>query len=305
MFRWSIQYRIQVTRKRELLVLAISSMSRQITRGRARNSARILAVDWSGRRGSGQKDAIWLGEAADGKLVRLESGRTRRELVDWLIAEAAADPNLVVGMDFAFSLPAWYLRDIGLAAQQLWAVLTNESLTPRMKYLGLARWMNAPEPPFWVTSEAHALLASDQEFRKTDHEARAAGAQAKSVFQLVGAGQVGRGSLYGMAALHRLAAAGFRVWPFGQRGMPTVVEMYPRLLTGRVTKSSQRERERYLSFLPMPPALRDLAAAGEDAFDAAVSALVMAAAASELAALPDEPDFALEGKIWQPRERVL
>lgn len=260
---------------------------------------RICAVDWSGRSGANQKNTIWLAEVVGVELVRLENGRTRSEVVDWLIAKAVQDPQLVVGLDFAFSLPAWYSRQRGLTAQQLWAVCAEESLTPGMKNLGLARWLNTPEPPFWVTREGHALLAPEQEFRKTDNDVRAAGAPAKSVFQLVGAGQVGRGSLYGMAALHRLTEAGFRIWPFDQQGMPTVVEMYPRLLTGRVKKSSQRERERYLSSLPMPPTFRDLAAANEDAFDAAVSALVMAAAASDLAVLPDEPDYALEGKIWQ------
>jgi len=49
--------------------------------------------------------------------------------------------------------------------------------------------------------------------------------------------------------------------------------------------------------------VRRLAAASEDAFDAAVSALAMAAA-EELLALPDEPGYALEGKIWQPRVSV-
>ena len=80
----------------------------------------------------------------------------------------------------------------------------------------------------------------------------AAGSQPKSVFQLVGGGQVGRGSLYGMQALHRLAAAGFRIWPFDEGGLPLVVEVFPRLLTGLVIKSRQSERERYLSTLGIP-----------------------------------------------------
>jgi hypothetical protein len=70
----------------------------------------------------------------------------------------------------------------------------NEALTPRMRSLGLAQWLNSPEPPFWTTTQGHALRAADQEFRRTEIRARAAGTQPKSVFQLVGAGQVGRGS---------------------------------------------------------------------------------------------------------------
>jgi hypothetical protein len=265
------------------------------------NKPRIIAIDWSGRRGTDQKRTLWLGEAIHGELVRLASGRTRAELVELLIAEADRDPNLIVGLDFAFSLPAWYLRDQELIPRQLWAALAEEVLTPAMRRLGLARWMNTPEPPFWTTGEAHALLAPEQEFRQTEDDVRVPGARPKSVFQLVGAGQVGRGSLYGMQALHRLTAAGFRIWPFDARRLPLVVEIFPRVLTGPVRKNRHSEREWYLAAIPMALDLRRLAAASEDAFDAAVSALAMAAAADELLALPDEPGYALEGKIWQPR----
>ena len=225
--------------------------------------------------------------------MRLEGGRTRSELVDLLIAEAALDPDVVIGLDFAFSLPGWYLRERGLTAPALWAALAAEGA-------GLGRWMSAPEFPFWSTAEQHALLRPEQELRRTEKEVRGLGSRPKSVFQLVGAGQVGRGSLYGMQALHRLAAAGFRIWPFEPAGLPLVVEIFPRLLTGPVRKSRATERERYVADLPMTPAFRRLAGASEDAFDAAVSALAMSAAAEELSALPREAEYALEGKIWYP-----
>lgn len=265
------------------------------------NGPRIIAIDWSGRSGPQQRRALWLGEAVNGELVRLEGGRTRAEIVELLVTEADRDPRVIVGFDFAFSLPAWYLQKREFTPRELWAVLAEQSLTPEMRRLGLTRWMNMPEPPFWVTGEAHRLLAPEQKFRRTEHEVRVPGTQPKSVFQLVGAGQVGRGSLYGMQALYRLAAAGFRIWPFDAPRLPLVVEIFPRVLTGPVQKNSQDERERYLAAVPMASEFRRVAAASEDAFDAAVSALVMAAAAVELHALPDEPDYGLEGKIWQPR----
>jgi hypothetical protein len=267
------------------------------------STPRLIAVDWSGRSGATQRQAIWLAEAIGGELVRLEGGRTRAELVELLIAEAARDPNLIVGFDLAFSLPAWYLRDRQLTPHELWALLADEALTPAMRRHGLARWMNSPEWPFWTTSEAYGRLGPGQLFRRTENEMRLPGVQPKSVFQLVGAGQVGRGSLYGMQALHRLAAAGFRIWPFDPPGLPLVIEIFPRVLTGPVRKNSPSERERYLGAVPMPPDLRRPAAAGEDAFDAAVSAVVMAAGAEELRALPEEPGYALEGRIWRPRHR--
>jgi hypothetical protein len=186
----------------------------------------------------------------------------------------------------------------------LWALLADEALTLAMRRHGLARWMNSPELPFWTTSQAHARLRPEQMFRRTENDLRLPGVQPKSVFQLVGAGQVGRGSLYGMQALHRLAGAGFRIWPFDPPALPLVVEIFPRVLTGPVRKSSQSERERYLGSVPMPADLRRLAAVGEDAFDAAISAVVMAARVEELEALPDAPGYAIEGKIWRPRHRA-
>ena len=292
------------TRPVAMPLLRIMLHSRSRSSLWAPDSPRVVAVDWSGRSGPDQKRWIWLAEATGGELVRLESGRSRTEVVDWLIAQAHRDPNLITGMDFAFSLPAWYLRDRELTARDLWAVLADESLTPAMEDLGLARWLKEPEPPFWSRSKADAGLTRAQEYRRTDDVARAAGTQAKSVFQLVGAGQVGRGSLYGMQALHRLAGAGFRIWPFQPSRLPVVVEVYPRLLTGPITKSSPAARARYLASASVPKTFRGLAAASEDAFDAAVSALGMAAAVQELSALPGEPDYALEGKIWPPDMRA-
>jgi hypothetical protein len=124
------------------------------------NEPRVMAIDWSGRSGPDQRRALWRAEAVDGELVRLEGGRTRAEIVELLIAEADRDPNLIVGVDFAFSLPAWYRRERQLAPRQLWVLLADEALIPTIRQLGLTRWMNRPELPFWITGEAHAQLAT-------------------------------------------------------------------------------------------------------------------------------------------------
>lgn len=264
-----------------------------------------MAIDWSGRRESDQKKALWLAEVAHGDLTRLECGRTRIETVEFLVEEAHRDADLIVGLDFAFSLPAWYLVERGLTARGVWEALAEEALTPTMRSLGLASWMNNPEPPFWTTAEAHRLLAPEQKFRRTEREVTGQASQPKSVFQLVGAGQVGRGSLYGMQALQRLSVAGYRIWPFDPPGRAMAIEIFPRLLTGRVRKSDPEARQRYVEGLALTSEQRRLAAASEDAFDAAVSALVMASAVEELVLLDSEPEYQLEGKIWQPREGAL
>ena len=52
-------------------------------------------------------------------------------------------------------------------------------------------------------------------------------ALAKSIFQLVGNGQVGAGSVLGMPLLTRLRERGFSVWPFDASAGRTAFEIYP------------------------------------------------------------------------------
>jgi hypothetical protein len=255
---------------------------------------RVVAVDWSGGRSTGsQRRHIWTAVAEKGALVELHGGRTRREVVDRLIEMATASPELVVGLDFAFSFPAWFLRYRLLpTAHDAWRLVATEGES----------WLAGCRAPFWgrpgvarPTLEAH--------LRRTEQ----AHPPAKSVFQVGGAGAVGTGSLRGMPHLLELHDAGFSIWPFDPPRLPTVVEIYPRALTGAVGKGDGDVRRRYLEHLgpspaTLPPALRDLAEAGGDAFDAAVSALAMGRCEGELRALrrSTDPEILLEGEIWAP-----
>ena len=74
----------------------------------------VVAIDWSGR-ASGERRHLWTAEADAGELVRLEAGRTRAEVVDELVARVDDADGVVVGFDFSFSLPAWFLRARGYA----------------------------------------------------------------------------------------------------------------------------------------------------------------------------------------------
>ena len=88
---------------------------------------RTIAVDWSGAR-IRAANTIWLAEVNDGRLVRLENGRSREQVADFLVAEAESDPAMIVGFDFAFSLPAWFLEERGLEnARELWALADREA----------------------------------------------------------------------------------------------------------------------------------------------------------------------------------
>ena len=56
----------------------------------------------------------------------LESGRTRVELMEWLVELARETPRMVVGFDFSFSYPAWFLRELGIAsAPEFWRLVAD------------------------------------------------------------------------------------------------------------------------------------------------------------------------------------
>jgi hypothetical protein len=81
-----------------------------------------------------------------------------------------------------------------------------------------------------------------------------------------------------------------------------VVEIYPRALTGPVNKSRWAERHTYMRrFAGQDAALLERAAGSEDAFDAAVSALVIDREFSSLPVVSD-PDLLLEGWAYSPSQ---
>jgi uncharacterized protein DUF429 len=262
---------------------------------------RVLAVDWSGAR-LGPERHIWLAEARSAhSLVRLEAGRDRQALAVHLLAEATRDPRLVIGLDFSFGFPAWF-------TQTVLGVADGPSAWAQVARLG-ETWLASCEPPFWGRPGRGRPTLAGPALRWTERAVpRAAGSVPKSVFQVGGAGSVGTGSLRGMPLLLRLREAGACVWPFQAGGWPLVIEIYPRLLTGRVAKSQAAAREALLAreFPDLDVGHRRLAVASEDAFDAAVSALVMARHVADLADLPPlaDPPAHQEGRIWHPAWRT-
>lgn len=261
---------------------------------------RSLAVDWSGA-ALGARRRIALAEATGGRLVRVELGRDRDEVIEHLIAEAQARPELVVGLDFAFSLPAWFLRERGLAsAAELWELVAREG----------ERWLAECDPPFWGRPGRRRPALAGNAFRRTEGERPPLhGIGPKSVFQIGGAGAVGTGSLRGMPYLARLRAAGFAIWPFDPSRPPVAIEIYPRYLTGPLSKRDALARKLYAArrLAAQPAELARRAVESEDALDAAVSALAMDAEAPSILALPPARDERerLEGRIWTPAEPAL
>ena len=296
---------------------------------------RVVGVDWSGDKGSGQRRKIWAGvwtapdRNSSQARVQLETGRTREELIEWLIELARETPRMVVGFDFSFSYPAWFLAEHGItSAPEFWQRVADgqgekwlhEECADARFWGKAGKLRNGKKPAEFSGEHAHRMLRRAETALKvkavmTDpiYAARIAGIAPKSVFQIGGAGAVGTASLRGMPHLLHLRQAGFRIWPYDEPDPahhPTVVEIYTRLMTGPVTKSSESARTAYLNakrkenpfFVKLPRSIITKAQGSEDAFDALVTTLVMAEYRHEFAHLKQTTDeiFMMEGQTWVP-----
>lgn len=252
----------------------------------------IIAVDWSGR-ANGPAESLWRAEVRHGRLTELRNGLDRDELIAKLLELGEAEPRTVIGLDFAFSFPAWWCEEKGWSSgEDVWLAMEHEG----------EDLLKGCEDPFWGRPGKRNTHPKARLYRQTEGDED--GVRPKSVFQIGGAGAVGTGSVRGMPHLLTLAKAGFGIWPFS-KGWPCVVGIYPRALTGPVNKGRWSARHRYLleRFPEQPGELLERAAGSEDAFDAAVSALVMSEYEAELRALapPADPTERVEGKIWRPQ----
>jgi len=257
--------------------------------------SRVFAVDWSGDRTAARRK-IWLCEVEGERVLKLENGRTRDEVARYLVNESKLDPSFVVGLDFAFSFPAQFLRkrahhEVGSVWEE--ARRFGES------------WLEHCPFPFWGKPGKKKPRLGEALYRHTELEvARETSFQPLSVMQIGGAGAVGVGSIRGMPLLAELRAAGFSIWPFDPPRFPLVVEIWPRLFMGEVVKGRGAARKVYLA--EHHPALgggaRHAAEESDDAFDAVISALAMDSARLEFGTLlqAEDPNTLLEGEIWCP-----
>ena len=307
---------------------------------------RFVGIDWSGRvDAAGQRRHIWAGiwtRGASGKAdargkvdVRLENGRTRDEVADWLIELARETPRIVVGIDCCFSYPAWFVQEQGCTDLfSFWRLVADGQ---GEAWLRAAAAGDAHDRRFWgkphkrptgFCGEGYRTM-----FRHADYDnkiaqaleggdaARAAkmkGITPKSPFQIGGSGSVGTGSLRAMPVLLRVHGAGFRVWPVEDAAFeareedarPMLVEIYTRLMTGPVAKSNAEARKAYLAarkkedplFADVGRAVLRKAQGSEDALDALMTTLEMVRHAAEFPRLraTEDPQLKLEGNTWRP-----
>jgi hypothetical protein len=249
---------------------------------------RFVAADWSGA-ARGEQRHLWMADADRGGLICL-GGCTRSQAGQRLLDLADADPELVVGLDFGFSLPSWFLDREGIeSAPDLWRDGRR-----------LERWLAECPFPFWGRpGRRRPPLAPEQHWRRTE---LASTPRPRSMFQIGGSGAVGTASLRGMPVLHRLRQAGFAIWPFDRPGRPMAMEVWPRLAIGSVVKSRRPSRrlwlEQHLRSTAIEAGALAAAEASEDAFDATAAVLALARQFHTDPPAASDPTVVREGWIW-------
>ncbi len=249
-------------------------------------------MDWSGAL-SGAASKIWIARALNGVLVELLAPGSRDAVCDVLVRRASDPLPCLVGLDFAFAFPAWYARDAGYShVTELWTAARDCGEV----------WLRKCEPPFWGRPGTKRPYPAEQGLRSTE-QSKFKDTKPKSAFQIGGAGSVGTGSVRGMPMLLALQKTGWSIWPFDAPSSHTICEIYPRIFTGPVVKSSAAARAEYLAHahLSLAQPLRQLMMKSEDAFDAGVSAIQMSLSIEhERLSHTRTALQEIEGEIWVP-----
>lgn len=266
---------------------------------------RCIALDWSGANTEREQlQTIYVAEAEGNNLVRLRNGLTRAEAIAMLMQEIRRGGPVVIGLDFAFSFPQWYLESRNLDnARELWNLARQRG----------EAWLDGNTCPFWGRpgpfQRRPEILQPCLQFRQT--EVRQGFSRPQSVFKIAGPGHVGTGTIRGFPELARLRKAGARIWPFDapQPGRSLVVEIYPRwfylnAVINNWTVAGRDSRQSYLRdrYDHLEKHWLDTMIGSPDAFDAGVSALVMSVNAAQFHGLQQAAgrQSLLEGEIWWP-----
>ncbi|HCF24513.1 MULTISPECIES: hypothetical protein [unclassified Novosphingobium] len=215
----------------------------------------FAAIDWSGAAGERHHGiAVALCPAGDAapELVRPGHRWSRGEVLEWLTDQLPADT--LVGIDLSMSFahadcgayfPGW--AGSPPHARALWSLV--EQVCGNELHLGATTFADHPDlaPHFRRHGgrEGAAFGGGRGRFRETEHGQARAGCRPYSNFNLVGAAQVGKGSLAGMRLLHRLSGI-HAIWPFDplpERGS-VLVEIYTTLAAIAAGRTAGRSKMR-------------------------------------------------------------
>ncbi len=215
----------------------------------------FAAIDWSGAAGERHRGiAVGFCEGGFGapRLVHPGHRWSRSEVLEWLRDEMPQ--NTLCGFDLSMALahadhaayfPGW--SESPRDARALWALV--DELCAHEPHLGATTFADhselAPHYRRHGGRQGAAFEGGRGRFRKTEHAQARAGCRPYSNFNLVGAAQVGKGSLAGMRLLHRLSGR-IAIWPFDR--LPTqgsvLVEIYTTIAAIAAGRTAARSKMR-------------------------------------------------------------
>jgi hypothetical protein len=199
----------------------------------------FAAIDWSGAQGTrhaGIAVARCSAEGGPPRLIRPGHRWSRSEVLDWLGDELRQDT--LVGLDLGVSLPfadrdaffpGWERSPAD--ARALWALV--EQTCAADPDLGIASFVQHPEASRHFRRHGNRLGDRFEpgrgRYRRTELAQARMGCRPTSMFNLVGAAQVGKASLSGMRLLHRLSGR-VPIWPIDP--LPGVGSVICEIYTG-------------------------------------------------------------------------
>jgi hypothetical protein len=195
-----------------------------------------IAIDWSGAKGCKHKSiavAICGPDKKTPVLVQTDTFWSRTAVAEWIIALVQKGAQPLIGFDFSFAppfnLPHGYFRHAaaptpGPAFWHYVNALCNDD------DLGAASLVEQHHRREFYLGKADGVKADYMRLRCCEARFNAqGGGKPSSVFDCVGAAQVGKASFAGMRVLHQLRAH-LPIWPFDAKPVsgPLVVEIYTR-----------------------------------------------------------------------------
>ena len=228
-------------------------------------------------------------------------GRTRHEVIAYLIEVAHTSPDLVVGLDFAFSFPHWFAeREGATSVEECWNLVAEHG----------EDWLAKCGPPFWGRpGKPRPDLPEDGSLSvhgATRHESQESKSQERLPDRRCGCGWHGLdpwNAPLGEPRRRRASPSG----PFTRCALQWQSRSIHGCSLTPVNKSDFSERRAHLAAECSPEiggGLACKAASSEDAFDAAVSAVVMSRHIDEIATLTrsQDPVELIEGATWWPQD---
>lgn len=260
-----------------------------------RSFSQFACIDWSGavsHRPAGIALAT-IGEEGSPSLHAKTPHWSRRDILDWLLEQAERQSDILIGMDLSFGFPfadegCFFPQWSGAPdnAKELWAFVDN--ICADDPHMAANSFLSHPQGHRHFR---HAKGDVGDLFtggigrlrRVESHQRESKQANSWSCFNLVGAGQVGKGSLTGMRLLNQLAGV-IPIWPFDplpDKG-PALAEIYTSIAARAAGMPSGRSKIRdaealsaALAALDCRPS-HDLPYLKEDIDDHAADALITA-----------------------------